>query len=46
VTATLTGYAYETIEGQSIKAGQIAGGADAPIYERGSLGSLAAGAMK
>src|SRR5208282_14594 len=25
VTATLTGYAYETVEGQSIKTGQIAG---------------------
>jgi hypothetical protein len=43
VDATLTGYAYETIPGKSIKAGQTKGG-DETSPETGSLGALARGA--
>jgi len=41
--ATITGYAYETIPGKSIKAGQTKGG-DKTASETGTLGALARGA--
>jgi hypothetical protein len=43
IVGTLTGYAYETIPGKPIKAGQIKEGDDATI-EPASLGHLARGA--
>jgi hypothetical protein len=45
VSAVLTGYAYETVERKSIVAGKTKG-LDAITLEPGSLGALAAGALK
>jgi hypothetical protein len=45
ITATLTGYAYETIPNKGIVAGKTKG-PDVVIFQPGSLGALAAGALK
>jgi hypothetical protein len=51
ITTTLNGYAYETVAGQSIFAGQRSGTAEDPVFvadseSDGSLGTLARGAVR
>ncbi len=45
LTATLTGYAYETIPNKEISAGQTTGDADDSSMQSSSLGALALGAQ-
>jgi hypothetical protein len=42
----LSGYAYETVAGQSLKAGQRTGSDDASLPEAGTVGALAGGAVR